>query len=838
MAIQNTFYLDVDIKRDNYVDEPKVTQNDAVTFVLRMTDDGVDYPLAGVSTYTLASLRPDNQSVLTVGTLTGVNEITFELGSTEVSVPGNVKAAIQLYDVDGRVSSIPFTYEVTKDIATGYIPSKEEKTLIELVLGQGPAILAAAQTATITANDAATNADAKAALANAEAQDANAAGIYARDKGLLAEQKAALADASANEADTATYNAENATQEAKDATNAINAILPNVEGLENRGEYNSATTYVKNNLVERNGSSWQALQDTQGNSPPTLPTKSNAYWTLISQRGIDGMGAVSTVNGEGPDVNGNVSIMIPDPDLSGLATKAELQTLGDDKVSKGDISINVKDFGAIGDGITDNKVFFQNAIEYTNSLGGGVVYFPPGNYLIGGSINIHSNITISGAGMGATILRLPAGASSSLNTTDGGIWLYADTKSNIKIINLTIDGNGAQQTKTFRSLAFLNSRYITVNDVHFVNSYGTELAFISSSDFMLDKLRFSDTLGAVSNTGVGIYAIASQRGVISNIIANNLGDHFFYTDALSIASSDISCSNIIVTNSGINGIASGSAFNIVGNSQRISLDNCHAYMCASGFRVAEQDLFVPKDVSFNNCTSNVTQKANSGHGFIVNSAQSTPVSIRVSFTNCKAYKSGDGMVGSVSYGFYFANVSDIVMSGVDSIENNEDGAHFLNCKRVQWTGGKLIDNSKGYSSPTRCGVRIGDGDSATGCSDFYISDVLTTDTATSGKLQNLGFFIRAGSSNIIISGGKHTGNANYGWLIDEDVDASCVFLDAASSTGEYRSQHFGTSAPSAGKWRQGDVVWNLNPTATGYIGWSCITSGRPGTWKGFGLIQA
>jgi len=151
LAIQNTFYLDVDIKRDNYVEEPQVTQNDSVKFVLRLTDDGVDYPLTGVSTYTLASLRPDGQSVLTVGTLTGVNEITFELGTTEVSVPGNVKAAIQLYDADGRVSSIPFTYEVTKDIAVDYVPSADDKTLIQLVLGEGPAILAAAEQATVEA---------------------------------------------------------------------------------------------------------------------------------------------------------------------------------------------------------------------------------------------------------------------------------------------------------------------------------------------------------------------------------------------------------------------------------------------------------------------------------------------------------------------------------------------------------------------------------------------------------------------------------------------------------------------------------------------------------------
>lgn len=141
MAIENRFTLDVDIKRRNYVEEPVVTQNDDVSFVLRVNDDGYPYDMSSVSTYTLVSVRPDGQSIQTLGTSTNPNEITFELGTNEMALPGRVSAAIQLYDVGGRVSSIPFTYRVLSDPATAYIPSVEEKTLIELVLGEGPAIL-------------------------------------------------------------------------------------------------------------------------------------------------------------------------------------------------------------------------------------------------------------------------------------------------------------------------------------------------------------------------------------------------------------------------------------------------------------------------------------------------------------------------------------------------------------------------------------------------------------------------------------------------------------------------------------------------------------------------
>lgn len=46
-----------------------------------------------------------------------------------------------------------------------------------------------------------------------------------------------------------------------------------------------------------------------------------------------------------------------------------------------------------------------------------------------------------------------------------------------------------------------------------------------------------------------------------------------------------------------------------------------------------------------------------------------------------------------------------------------------------------------------------------------------------------------------------------------------------------------TAAPTTGTWRQGDMVWNSNPTEAGgagsayvTVGWICTVSGAPGTW--------
>ncbi len=46
------------------------------------------------------------------------------------------------------------------------------------------------------------------------------------------------------------------------------------------------------------------------------------------------------------------------------------------------------------------------------------------------------------------------------------------------------------------------------------------------------------------------------------------------------------------------------------------------------------------------------------------------------------------------------------------------------------------------------------------------------------------------------------------------------------------------SAPTLGYWEAGTVVWNTAPVAEGYAGWICVEAGNPGTWKGFGGIEA
>lgn len=57
------------------------------------------------------------------------------------------------------------------------------------------------------------------------------------------------------------------------------------------------------------------------------------------------------------------------------------------------VSLNIRDFGAKGDGDTNDAVAFQAALDRCAALGGGEVLVPAGDYLIG-SVQLRSNTTL------------------------------------------------------------------------------------------------------------------------------------------------------------------------------------------------------------------------------------------------------------------------------------------------------------------------------------------------------------------------------------------------------------------------------------------------------------
>ena len=177
------------------------------------------------------------------------------------------------------------------------ILEKINKAIADVALAQSKA-----DEAIRLANEASTLAQTSATNADTKAQEAQQATIEAQQataqlNTALNSVNTALADlanlkqestTATNNAKEATRLAQEATQSAITATNAINAVLPNVTGLENKKEWSVSTSYKKNNFVLYQGSTYMALKDNTGVTPPTLEMVFNDSWTVVAEKGDKG----------------------------------------------------------------------------------------------------------------------------------------------------------------------------------------------------------------------------------------------------------------------------------------------------------------------------------------------------------------------------------------------------------------------------------------------------------------------------------------------------------------------------------------------------------------------
>lgn len=99
---------------------------------------------------------------------------------------------------------------------------------------------------------------------------------------------------------------------------------------------------------------------------------------------------------------------------------------------------NVKDYGALGDGTTNDHTAIAAAITAANAAGGGTVYFPAGTYLVDGSLGAAAtNITIKGDGMFLSKIKLKNSGNAHVFDISGSKWRFE---------NIGIDGNRANNT--------------------------------------------------------------------------------------------------------------------------------------------------------------------------------------------------------------------------------------------------------------------------------------------------------------------------------------------------------------------------------------------------------
>jgi hypothetical protein len=358
--------------------------------------------------------------------------------------------------------------------------------------------------------------------------------------------------------------------------------------------------------------------------------------------------------------------------------------------------VSVKDFGAAGDGTTNDYTAITNAFATGKS-----VYFPVGTYLTGSPLNLPQNVVIWGEGnlsviTGSGNMSVIQSIGTSGSHTNGTIVKNLTISRTGGVtgsplyqpVTLTFADNCKFQNVTFTSTGTYSGSFIAmgcsnleVTDCYF-NAVGCN---ITSSD----------------GTSAGTW---SSNTVLRNCRMAGAGQGFdiYYT-----------------TNTLVEGcIASGSTstygcgFIVEYQNTGVTFTDCVAYgHVRSGFYYEPEITNGIKDVSFNNCIG----YGNGEAGLYLQNAGNVNITGGFYYSNTGTFGSGNGM-GMVIYTSGLINISNVnfnnnVGSGlvlyngyISNISNcvfNSNGAYGINFTNNPPSGVNLLGNTfQGNTSGT------------------------------------------------------------------------------------------------------------------------------------------
>lgn len=449
-------------------------------------------------------------------------------------------------------------------------------------------------------------------------------------------------------------------------------------------------------------------------------------------------------------------------------------------------TVNIKDFGAVGDGVTDDSGAFINVLKSQPTLDGFDVYIPAGTYKISSAaLYFTRRIRFFGNSRATTILDFSA------STT------VVNSPYNAHII--FVHSNNISGSSSFTTPITLPAGW--------VGTYG-EMGGL-----------FDLTVKCNSSITNGI-------GVFYNVAANSSNILVQYANLHNIA---IAANATNLQTRG--GTAGPSGVDIGGNSNNGVYINLKAQFAVNGDGIhlngsdANANLLLHPDASGNK-------------GWGVNDSSSLGNTFSQGHTSDNLYGAYRSRPASTNRATFISPYSESGQGGDNSNTTFEMSAR------------AIILGAQGVTPDGDFPAINAENDGLVAHQTLSVMDAANTEDSggTFGRLGRGLVSLRSTDGQLFAiqrSGSTYTGIQYRGTdcILFHNTSNGVIGLGvpyfpngyALSTTVKHTAA---SAAPTTGTWQRGEVIWNNSPSAGGYVGWVCVTSGTPGTWKQFGAILA
>jgi hypothetical protein len=548
------------------------------------------------------------------------------------------------------------------------------------------------------------------------------------------------------------------------------------------------------------------------------------------------------------------------------------------KASKGAI-LNVKDYGAVGDGTTDDTSAFTSAFAAASS--GAVVWVPKGTYTTN-NLTMPAGVHVDGRGKiqlrpqasgspivmvlndGASVRNISIDFGSGHTNTGSALKLFSNTTVSGCTIYTGVGGNGIAVVDGTSGTPLTN---ITIHQNRFVGVTGSRVAVVVNNYAQGVKVTdnyIKDTVGGINCVGSASQALSDfvvSRNVIK--VATPGGNSI----PIEIQRGNrVTVSNNLV-DGGTHGLSVGSCDNLTCTGNVVRGQTSYGIECGTG----SHQTYSSNTLADNFCGFNFTGSVPTRNISISNNI----------IRRCNGTPNGDGirMANSTASGVTYTNVSIVgnvfdemlgdgthVQLGGDGPKSGfvvtgnaftfPAGATNTNARAI---GMQAVTNGLVSSNTVSVGVDINLNTTAAifiyGTSDKIQVLNNSIHSTTGGIVRTNGILLKDSlGPDITVKGNKVTGfragftNACPGLtagptstVISDNAISGCTTnyeLVSGAYLTRTRQVFEGAAAPTSGTWAVGDIVWNTAPTAGGTPGWQCVTAGTPGTWKAMANLAA